>query len=333
MPAEKLRAGIVGVGSYLPEKILTNHDLSMQVNTSDEWIRTRTGIRERRIASAEQAASDLGAAAARMALENAGVSADEVDLVIVATATPDMQFPSTACIIQERLGLSRAAAFDLTAGCSGFVYALTVADQFIASGLYRTILVIGTEVLSRILDWEDRSTCVLLADGAGAVVLQPAAPGYGILSAKLGADGKGGKYLYLPAGGSRMPITPEALAENLHKLKMNGQDVFKFAMRILPEATFQALEAAGIGKEEVALIIPHQANLRIIEGAAKRMDLPMDKFMINLDKYGNTSSASVPTALFEALESGRVQDGDIIVMTAFGAGLTWGSVVLRWKAL
>ena len=332
MASVKLNAGIVGVGSYQPEKILTNDELSQHIDTSDEWIRSRTGIGERRIAREDQAASDLGVAAAQMALENAGVSADEVELVIVATATPDMPFPSTACIIQDKLQLKHAAAFDVTAGCSGFVYATTIAAQFISSGLYRTVLVIGTDVLSRITDWEDRNTCVLLADGAGAVVMQPAAPGYGILSARLGADGAGGKFLCIPAGGSRLAITPEGLSEKLNKLKMSGQDVFRFAKTILPEVTLQAMEAAGLTKDDIALIIPHQANLRIIEAAAKRMDMPMDKFMVNLDKYGNTSSASVPTALHEALQAGRITDGDIVVLTAFGAGLTWGSVVMRWQA-
>lgn len=330
MNSEGKRAGITGIGSYLPDRIMTNEELARLVDTSDEWIQTRTGIRERRIAEPAQAASDLGVAAARRALADAGLAADEVELIIVATATADMQFPSTACIIQEQLGLRRIPAFDVTAGCTGFIYALTIASQFIATGFVRTILVIGTEVLSKVTNWTDRETCVLLADGAGAVVLQPVPAGYGILSMKIGADGRGGKHLLLPAGGSRQSVTPEAIRANLNKLQMNGQEVFKFAMKILPEVTEEALASAGARKDEVALIIPHQANIKIIEAAARRLDLPMEKFMINLDRYGNTSSASIPIALHEAVESGRIRPDDLIVLTGFGAGLTWGSIVMRW---
>ncbi|MDR7868250.1 MAG: beta-ketoacyl-ACP synthase III [Sporomusaceae bacterium] len=327
-----LKAAIAGIGIYLPDKVVTNDDLAARVDTSDAWIRERTGIRERRIAADTQAASDLGTIAAARAIEDAGVAAGEIDLVIVATATADMQFPATACIIQNNLRLENAAAFDLTAGCTGFIYALAVGSQFIGTGLYRTVLVIGAEVLSKVTDWTDRETCILLADGAGAVVLRPAQPGYGLLAVKLGADGSGGRHLLLPAGGSRLPHTPHTLAAKLDKLHMDGQEVFRFAMRALPEATLQALAAAGIPKEEVALVVPHQANGRIIEAAARRMDVPMEKFMINLDRYGNTSSASVPIALHEALETGRLKDGDIVALTAFGAGLTWGSAILRWQS-
>lgn len=328
---ERAGVGMTGIGYYLPEKILTNAMLSDEVDLSDDWIYTRTGIRERRIAADDQATSDLGAAAARKAMQNAGVTADEIDLVIVATGTADMQFPSTACIIQEILQLKNAAAFDLTAGCTGFIYALTVGSQFITSGFYQTVLVIGAEVISRIVDWEDPETCVLFGDGAGAVVLQPTSPGYGLLSAKLGSDGSGGKHLLMPAGGTRLPNTPQTLAEKLNKLNMNGMEVFRFAVKTLPKVTLQALETAQLTMEDVSLIIPHQANQHIIEAAARRMDLPMDKFVLNLERCGNISAASVPVALCEAVESGRVKHNDVVVLTAFGAGLTWGSIVLRWK--
>ena len=323
--------GITGIGYYLPEKILTNAMLSDEVDLADDWIYTRTGIRERRIAADDQAPSDLGAAAARKAMEMAGVAADEIDLVIVATGTADMQFPSTSCIIQDILQLKNAAAFDITAGCTGFIYALATASQFISSGFYQTVLVIGAEVISRILDWEDPETCILFGDGAGAVVLQPTTPGFGLLSAKLGANGAGAKYLLMPAGGTRLRNTPQTLADKLDKLKMNGMEVFRFAVKTLPKVTLQALEAARLGMEDVSLIIPHQANRHIIEAAARRLDLPMEKFVLNLDRYGNMSAASVPVALCEAVESGRVKNNDVVVLTAFGAGLTWGSVVLRWK--
>lgn len=327
---EKINAGIVGVGVCLPERVLTNDELAQIVDTNDAWIQERTGIRQRRIAAADQAASDLGVVAAREALANAGVTPQEIDLIIVATATSDMQFPATACVIAEKLGLNTTPAFDVTAGCTGFIYALTIGSQFIVNGFYRTVLVIGAEVLSKVTNWTDRETCILLADGAGAVVLGPVAAGQGILAMKLGADGEGGKELYLPAGGSRLPLTMEGLAANLNKLHMNGSTVFKFAMRMLPEVTGQALELAGLTTEDIALIIPHQANLRIIEAAARRMDLPLEKFMVNIDRYGNTSSASIPIAMHEALTTGRIKPGDAVVLTGFGAGLTWGAVVLRW---
>ncbi len=323
--------GITGIGAYLPERILTNAMLAGGVDISDDWIEPRTGIRERHIAADAQATSDLGAAAARKAMQMARVAPDEIDLVIVATGTADMQFPSTACIIQELLQLENAAAFDITAGCTGFIYALATASQFISSGFYQTVLVIGAEVISRILDWEDLETSILFGDGAGAVILQPTSPGYGLLSAKLGADGSGGKHLLMPAGGTRLPNTPQTLAEKLNKLKMNGMEVFRFAVKILPKVTLQALAAAQLSMEDVSLIIPHQANRHIIEAAARRLDLPIDKFVLNLDRYGNMSAASVPVALCEAVESGRVKNKDVLVLTAFGAGLTWGSVVLRWQ--
>ena len=325
-----ISAGIIGVGMYAPEKVLTNAELAGMLNVTEEWIETMSGIRERHIAAPSQAASDLGAVAAQRALAQAGVSSDEVDLIIVSTSTPDMQFPSTACIIQERLGIKNVPAFDLTAVCSGFVYALTVGAQFIANEFYRTVLVIGTEAVSRVINWSDKDTCMLIGDGAGAVVLRQVPSGYGVLSAKLGADGSGASFMMVPAGGSRKPTTAEVIEKKMNKIQMNGQEVFKFAMKKLPEVTEQALELANLHTEDLKLIIPHQANRRIIEAAARRMELPMEKFMVNVERYGNTSSATIPIALHEALETGRIKSGDLIALTGFGGGLAWGSLIMRW---
>jgi 3-oxoacyl-[acyl-carrier-protein] synthase-3 len=327
---EKIAVGIVGIGVCVPEKILANAELGEILNVSEEWIESMTGIRQRHIAEPGQSASDLGLVAAQRALDQAGVAASELDLIVVATVTPDMQFPSTACLIGQRLGLTTTPAFDLTAVCSGFVYGLTVAEQFIRSGLYRTVLVIGSEVVSSVTNWSDRDTSLLIGDGAGAVVLRQVPAGYGILSATLGADGSGGKYMMVPAGGSCEPATPEVLAQKRNKMQMNGSEVFRFAMKKLPEATERALELAGLAKDDLKLIIPHQANRRIIESAARWMDLPLDKFMINVERYGNTSSATIPIALHEALETGRIESGDLIALTGFGGGLTWGSLIIRW---
>ena len=325
-----ISAGIVGVGMYAPEKVLTNAELAGTLNTTAEWIEAMSGIKERHIAAPSQAASDLGLVAAQRALARAGVSPEEVDLIIVSTSTPDMQFPSTACIIQERLGSKNIPAFDLTAVCSGFVYALTVGAQFIANEFSRTVLVIGTEAVSRVINWSDKDTCMLIGDGAGAVVLRQVPSGYGVLSAKLGADGSGANFMMVPAGGSRMPVTAEVLGEKTNKIQMNGSEVFKFAMKMLPEVTEQALALAHLHTEDLKLIIPHQANRRIIEAAARRMELPMEKFMVNLERYGNTSSATIPIALHEALETGRIESGDLIALTGFGGGLAWGSLIMRW---
>ena len=325
-----ISAGIIGVGMYAPEKVLTNAELAGMLNVTEEWIESMSGIRERHIAAPSQAASDLGAVAAQRALAQAGVSSDEVDLIIVSTSTPDMQFPSTACIIQERLGIKNVPAFDLTAVCSGFVYALTVGSQFIANEFYRTVLVIGTEAVSRVINWSDKDTCMLIGDGAGAVVLRQVPSGYGVLSAKLGADGSGASFMMVPAGGSRKPTTAEVIEKKMNKIQMNGQEVFKFAMKKLPEVTEQALELANLHTEDLKLIIPHQANRRIIEAAARRMELPMEKFMVNVERYGNTSSATIPIALHEALETGRIESGDLIALTGFGGGLAWGSLIMRW---
>ncbi len=327
---EKIAVGITGIGTCVPEKILTNAEIAATLNVTAEWIETMSGIRQRHIAAPGQSASDLGLIAAQRALDRAGIAAAELDLIIVATVTPDMQFPSTACLIGQRLGLNTTPAFDLTAVCSGFVYGLTVAEQFIRSGLYRTVLVVGCEVVSSVTNWADRDTSLLIGDGAGAVVLRQVPAGYGILAATLGADGSGARYMMVPAGGSREPATLEGLAQKRNKMTMNGAEVFRFAMKKLPEVTLKTLAQAGFGIDDLKLIIPHQANRRIIESAARWMDVPLDRFVINVERYGNTSSATIPIALCEALDTGRIESGDLIALTGFGGGLTWGSLIIRW---
>ncbi|MDK2784859.1 MAG: 3-oxoacyl-[acyl-carrier-protein] synthase [Bacillota bacterium] len=321
---------IEGWGKALPERVLTNHDLEQMVDTSDEWIVSRTGIRERRVAGPETAASDLALVAAREALAKAGLDPERVDLIIVATVTPDMAFPATACLVQSALAANRAAAFDLEAGCSGFLYALAIGREFVASGTYDHVLVIGVDILSRITNWQDRNTCVLFGDGAGAVVLGPAVRGQGILSTYLGSDGSGGELLCLPAGGSRRPLAPEHMEQGLQYIHMNGPEVFKFAVRVMGEAAVKALELAGLGLDDVTYLVPHQANLRIIDAAARRLKLTSERVLVNLDRYGNMSSASIPVALAEAADAGRFRPGDILVLVGFGAGLTWGASVVRW---
>lgn len=322
--------GITGTGSYLPEKELTNFDLEKIVDTTDEWIRTRTGISKRRIADDKTATSDLATEAAKIAMEDAGLSAEDIDLIIVATATPDMGFPSTACIVQKNIGAKKAAAFDIEAACTGFIYGITIGEQFIKTGMYKNVLVIGAETLSKILNWKDRKTCVLFGDGAGAVILQPVEEGYGILSCTLGADGASGDYLTLPAGGSRMPASIETVTNNLHYVQMDGSEVFKFAVRIMAKSALEAIELSGLKLEDVDYMVPHQANIRIIEAAAKRLKISMDKVYVNLNNYGNMSAASVPVALDEAARKGNIKSGDIITLVAFGGGLTWGSSVIKW---
>lgn len=325
-----LRVGIWGTGSAVPERVLTNFDLERMVETSDEWIRTRTGIRERRICDEATATSDLAVEAARRAMEAAGVGPDEVDLVVVATVTPDMAFPSTANLVQDRLGLKGAAAFDLAAACSGFLYAMDVAASAVHAGRARRALVIGADCLSKITDYTDRSTCVLFGDGAGAVVLGPVREGYGILASQLGSDGSLGHLLYLPAGGSRRPASERTVAERLHYIKMSGNEVFKIAVRTMGDAAEAVLRQAGLGVEQVRYLIPHQANIRIIEAAARRLGMPEERVVVNIDRYGNTSSASIGLALDETVRAGRVADGDVLLMVAFGGGLTWAAAVLRW---
>ncbi len=323
-------ARVLGTGSYMPEHILTNHDLERMVNTSDEWIRERTGIGERRIADEKTASSDLAAGAARLAMADAGVEISELDAIMVATVTPDSAFPCTACVVQAALGAPHAMAMDLSAACSGFIYGLAVARGLFAVGSYRKILLVGAECLSKIVDWTDRSTCVLLGDGAGAVVLGPSDLERGVLSTVLGADGTQGKLLMLPAGGSRMPATHETVDAKLHTLKMAGSELFKVAVRVLVKAAQDALAGCGMGIEDVDLLVPHQANARIIDAAAKRLGIPEEKVFVNLDRYGNTSAASIPIALDEACRQGRVHEGDIVLLDAFGGGLTWGASVIRW---
>lgn len=325
-----LPVGILGTGKYVPENILTNKELEQMVETNDEWIVTRTGIRERRIASAEEATSDLAFQASEEAIKNAGISAEEIDLIIVATITPDMAFPSTACILQEKLGAKNAAAFDLSAACSGFLYGLANAHNFIAMGTYKYALVVGAECLSKITDYTDRNTCILFGDGAGAVVLGAVEEGRGFRSFELGSDGSGGELLTLKGGGSRYPVSIESIENKLHYISMAGSEVFKFAVRIMGNAAEEALKKAGLNKSDIDLLVPHQANIRIIQSSLNRLDLNEDKCVINLDRYGNVSAGSIPIALAEANEEGRLHKGDCIVLVGFGGGLTWGASVMIW---
>lgn len=320
--------GIIGAGKYVPERRLKNTDLEQMVETNDEWIVSRTGIRERRIADPTQATSDLAYEASLQALASAGLTADQIDLIIVATITPDMFFPSTACLLQELLGAKKAAAFDLSAACSGFIYALATANGLIQSGLYRNALVVGAETLSRITDYTDRNTCILFGDGAGAVVVGEVPEGRGFQSFVLGADGAGGELLRIQGGGSRLPASEQSLADKRHYLEMNGRDVFKFAVRVMGSAAEEALNKAGLSKADIDLLVPHQANIRIVHSALERLGLPEDKAMVNLDRYGNVSAASIPLALVEAIEEGRAKEGDRLVLVGFGGGLTWGASVL-----
>ena len=324
------KASITGWGKYLPDNILTNKDLEKKVDTSDEWIKSRTGIKQRYIADEDQSTSDLAYHAAQEALDKADLKAEELDMIIVATVTPDMAFPSTACILEDRLGAANAATLDIEAGCSGFVYGVSVANQFVATGMYDNILVIGAETLSKIMDWEDRNTCVLFGDGAGAAVIQPVANG-GFHSFDLGSDGSGGKSLYMPGGGSLNPASKETVENRLHYIKMEGNQVFKFAVKRMGQASLDVIEKAGYTTEDVDLFIPHQANTRIISSAAKRLNLDDDEVYVNLPDYGNTSSASVPIAMTEARNNGLIKNGDKLVLVAFGAGLTWGSTFLEWN--
>ena len=323
-------AGIIGIGCYLPEKKLTNQDLEKMVDTSDAWITERTGIKTRHIAAPDQATSDLAYEAAIRALADADTKPEELDLIIVATESPDYKYPSTACLLQARLGAKNAAGFDLSAGCSGFVYGLGIGSQSIVSGLYKKILLVGAETLSRITDWTDRNTCVLFGDGAGAAVLGRVEEGYGVLSLDLGADGSGGSHLIQPAGGSRKPTTHETVDAHEHLIHMDGQDVFKFAARRMPYACRKVLQKAGMTIDDVALLVPHQANLRIIDNAIDRLKIDRDRVWINIDKHGNMSAACVPVCLTEAQEAGRLKKGDNVIMVAFGAGLTWAGALVKW---
>ena len=325
------RVGIIGVGKYLPKRVLSNRDLEKTVDTSDEWITTRTGIKERRLVSSHEAASDLAINAAKEALKDAGIKPRDLDLIIVATITPDMQFPSTACFVQAALGAKNAVCFDISAACAGFVYAIIVAQQFIAQGTYKNALVVGTEVLSAITDWQDRNTCVLFGDGAGAAVLSEVrSTSTGILSTYLGGDGSMADLLMLPGGGSRNPATHKTIDKRLHYIKMQGNKLFKLAVKIMADAAQIALKKAGLKCEDIDLVIPHQANVRIIMAMAKRLGLSQDKIYLNIEKYGNMSSASTAIALCEAVRAGRIKKGDIVLLDAFGAGLVWGACLIKW---
>jgi 3-oxoacyl-[acyl-carrier-protein] synthase-3 len=321
---------ITGVGSYVPARVLTNADLEKMVETTDEWITTRTGIKERRLAGPDEATSDLAVAAARKALASAGVTPDQVDLIIVATITPDMLFPSTACLVQHKLGAVRAAAFDIEAACSGFVYALDIASHFVASHTYNTVLVIGAEKMSSVVDWTDRNTCVLFGDGAGAAVLQNRPNAHGLLTTCLGSDGGKAGLLELPAGGSACPATADSVSKKLHFLRMDGKETFRNAVNAMVSAANEALSRCGVTVADVKCIIPHQANQRILSAVAERLEAREDQLFVNVDRYGNTSAASVAIALDEAVAAGRIQRGDLVLLVVFGAGLTWGAALIEW---
>jgi 3-oxoacyl-[acyl-carrier-protein] synthase-3 len=323
------RVSITGLGAHVPERVLTNAELARMVDTSDEWIVARTGIRERRIAGPGEALSDLCLPAARQALDRAGVQPSSLDLIVVATVTPDMFFPATAAILADELDAADAAAYDLSAGCTGFMYAVVQASAMVASGLAGRALVVGGDVLSKIVDWSDRTTCIVFGDGAGAVVLEPAGKG-GFLGFELGADGSGGPDLYVPAGGSREPASEETVARGEHYVRMNGREVFKFATRVLVSSAQELLGECGVEVEDVDVYVPHQANVRIIQHAADRLGILPERVVVNVDRYGNTSSGSIPLALADAVAEGRVKRGDLVLMTGMGAGLTWGSALMEW---
>jgi 3-oxoacyl-[acyl-carrier-protein] synthase III len=321
---------IIGTGSYVPERVLTNRELEKMVETSDEWIRTRTGISERRIAGPEEATSDMSTKAALAAMQQAEVAPEEIDLIVVATVTPDMFFPATACWVQKKIGAIHAACFDVSAACSGFLYAMEIAQQFISTHVYNTVLIIGADKLSSIVNWSDRNTCVLFGDGAGAAILRNRADSHGVIATHMGSDGEFTDILFMPGGGSRFPTTPENIHQNLNTIKMLGKETYKQAVTAMSNAADRALEAAGLKYDDIACVIPHQANMRIIEAIAHRMNLPIEKFYVNLEKYGNTSAAAVAIALDEAHRAGRFRIGDYILLVVFGGGLTWASSVIQW---
>jgi len=322
--------GIIATGIYVPPGVLTNSDLEEIVDTSDEWITSRTGIKIRHMSDENTATSDIATRAAQQAIEKAGMRPEDVEVIILATATADRVFPSTACVVQENLGTVNAACFDVAAACSGYLYGLTIAQGYISSGAFENILVIGAETLTKIMDFEDRTTCVLFGDGAGASVIGRVEEGKGILSTFIKSDGRLTRILNMPAGGTRMPTTHDTVEKKLHYIKMHGNEMFKYATRAMAEASAIALDRAGISADDVDLFIPHQANIRIIEATAKRMNLPMDRVFVNIDRYGNTSAASIPIAIVEAMEEGRIGDGTIVLMAAAGGGMTWASAVVRW---
>lgn len=322
--------GIVSTGRALPVGHVSNLDLEEVVETSEQWIRTRTGIEERRIISNDETNSELAATAAKIALERASLRPEDIDLLIVATVTPDQPLPSTACLVQARLNACNAAAFDLAAGCTGFLYGIYVAEQFIKNGALKNVLLIGVDTLSPIVDWQDRNTCVLFGDGAGAVVLKTVKDGRGLLASKMFADGHKAGLLYVPGGGSRFPASLRTIKERLHYIKMNGPEVFKFAVNVLIDSTLQVLKMCGKTPDDLDYLVPHQANIRIINFAAKRLGLKPEQVLVNIHRYGNMSSASIPLLLDEAVEQGKINEGDLLALVSFGAGLTWGAAVLRW---
>ena len=323
-------AGILGTGHYAPEKLLTNFELEKMVDTTDEWIRTRTGIETRHIASSGENTSDLCVKAAEKALEMANLSADDIDFVMVATASPDHIVPSTACLVQDKMGMKKAGAMDISAGCSGYIYALATAAGMVKGGICKHVLIVGAEILSRLVNWKDRSTCILFGDGAGAAVVGPAEEGFGLIASDLGSDGSLGDILCIPAGGVAERVTHEAIDDGHIYVHMDGTDVFKAAVRHMEDTTKKTLEKAGLSKEDIQLFIAHQANNRIIQSLAKKMGLPEEKVYVNVNRYGNTSAASVGIALDEAVRGGNIKHGDIVVLTGFGAGLTWGCDVIKW---
>lgn len=328
--SKKARIKITGSGYYVPDKVLTNFDLEKMVDTSDEWILSRTGIRERRIASPKQASSDLAVEAAKRAMKDAGISAKDIDLILVATSTPDTIFPSTACWVQKGLGANHTPAFDISAGCTGFLYGMILAESLLLNGTAKRLLLIGAEILTKVTNWEDRNTCVLFGDAAGAVVLEKSEEDSGMLSYYWKADGNLADLLYLPAGGSRIPASHESVDQKLHYLQMKGNEVFKHAVKRMGEAATAALKKAGIKKDDIDYLIPHQANIRIIDATGRRLKLSPEKVYVNIDRYGNASVATIPVGLHELKESGKLKKGDIIVMDAFGAGFTWAAIVYRW---
>lgn len=325
-------AALTGWGMYVPQRVMTNAELERLVDTSDEWIVTRTGIRERRIAGPSDTTASMATVAARQALDRAGLTSQDIDLLIVATSSPDQWMPSAACVVQTQLGAVRAAPMDVNAACSGFVYGLAVGAQFVQARTSKAALVIGSDTLTRYLNYNDRNTCILFGDGAGAVVLQPSEERTGVLSIDLGALPGTGDLLEIPGGGSAHPATHETIEQNLHFMTMQGREVFKYAVRAMGDSSLKVIAEAGLTPDQIALMIPHQANIRIMEALAKRMDLSMDRVYVNIDRYGNTSAATIPIAICEAYDEGRLQDGDLVALTAFGGGLTWGSAVLQWGA-
>ena len=330
MAGSARNAYIAGMGMYVPPKVMTNEDFAKIVDTSDEWITQMTGIKERRHVEADVATSDLSTAASKIAMEKAGVTPEEIDMIVVATATPDMFFPSTACLVQTNIGAASAFAYDIVAGCSGFIYGLVIAEQFIKAGLVETVLLIGAETLSKVSNMTDRNTCVLFGDGAGAAILRPCEAPKGIIDHVIGSDGSLGSLLCLPAGGSRMPASHETVDKNLHTIFMDGRKVYVNAVKKMGDSVVQVLEQQGLTGDDMDILFPHQANLRIITSVAKRAEMPMEKVYVNIQKYGNTSAASIPLAMCEALDDGSLKEGMLVGLVAFGAGFTWGSTLMRW---